>query len=95
MERPDCSRVGFGSSPVDHVTDHNSSGNYVELVEGDEGGSAPSAAQPSHMSIPTSAAAAAAVAAPAEPKGGAIATALYDYEAAGEFEPCPLRIQRD
>ena len=28
----------------------------------------------------------AAVAAPAEPKGGATATALYDYEAAGEFE---------
>jgi hypothetical protein len=28
----------------------------------------------------------AAVAAPAESKGGATATALYDYEAAGEFE---------
>jgi drebrin-like protein len=59
-------------------------GNYVELVEGDEAGHATSAAQPSHMSIATPLPPTVAV--PAEPKGGATATALYDYEAAGEFE---------
>jgi hypothetical protein len=65
-----------------HLADQKHPGNYVELVEDDEAGHAASAAQPSHMSIATPA----AVAAPAEPKGGATATALYDYEAAGEFE---------
>ena len=64
------------------MADQKHLGNYVELVEDDEAGHAASAAQPSHTSTETPA----AVAAPAEPKGGATATALYDYEAAGEFE---------
>lgn len=71
------------------MTDPNHAGNYVELVEGDEGGSTTSPAQLPHMSIPTPAAAVAAPA-PAEPKGGPTATALYDYEAAGESEPSLL-----
>jgi hypothetical protein len=59
-------------------------GNYVELVEDDEAGHAASAEQPSHTSIATPVPSAVAV--PAEPKDGVTATALYDYEAAGEFE---------
>jgi hypothetical protein len=65
------------------LANQKSSGNYVELVEGDEADHAASAAQPSHTSIGTPPA---AVAAPAEPKSGVTATALYDYEAAGEIE---------
>lgn len=56
-------------------------GSYVELVEGDEGGSPISPAQPSRLSAPTPAPAA------AEHRGGPTATALYDYEAAGESDP--------
>jgi drebrin-like protein len=87
MERQDCSRVGFVSLLAHYFTDKNHPGNYVELVEGDEGGSTTSPAQPSHMDIPTPAAVAAAPA-PAERKAGPTATALYDYEAAGESESC-------
>jgi hypothetical protein len=73
------------------LADQKRAGNYVELVEDDEAGHATSAAQqsptaatqPSHMS---SASPPTAAAAPVEPKGGATATALYDYEAAGKFE---------
>ena len=66
------------------MTDHDHPGNYVELVEGDEAASATSVTQPSHVSMPTPGA---AVAAPAQhSKGGATATAQYDYEAAGEQE---------
>lgn len=70
-----------------YLTDQYPAGNYVELVEGDEGGSTTSPAQPSHLTIPTPAAAVNPPApAAAEHKGGPTATALYDYEAAGKSE---------
>ena len=81
------SRFSGGWLPTIDMADHGYPGNYVELVEGDEGVSSRSVAQPSHTSIPTSAAAEEAPA--QESKGGATATALYDYEAAGELEPMP------
>ena len=88
MERRDCFRVSLVSLTVRYLTDQYPAGNYVELVEGDEGGSTTSPAQPSHMSIPTPAAVNPPAPAAAEHKGGPTATALYDYEAAGKSESC-------